>query len=184
MKIISRDVLIEGNHLRFVRKNAVTNAGKKVVWETIERVNVHGRGVVVIAALTEEKELILERNWRAPLESYILQLPAGLTDVADESEEEAARRELLEETGYQADELIPIVSVPVSPDITATRATHFFAPKVHFIGGENTDIGEEIEVIKVPIKKLDNFLLNPPRNTALDLRVPGMIWILQRKNLL
>jgi ADP-ribose pyrophosphatase len=184
MKIMKRDVVFEGQHLRFIRKDAETEAGKKVVWETVERVNIQGKGGVVIAPLTRDKELILERNWRAPLESFIIQFPAGLTDIAGESEERAARRELLEETGYKAEKLIPIISVPLSPDFTPTRATHFFAPEVEFVGKEKRDASEEIEVLKIPTRELDDFLLNLPRGTDLDLRVLGILRILERKKLI
>ncbi len=160
MKIMKRAILFEGKYLRFVRKDAETDTGRKVSWETIERVNVYGKGAVVIAALTSEKELILERNWRAALESFIIQLPAGLTDIAGESEEEAARRELLEETGYEAKELIPIVSVPLSPDLTPTRATHFFAPEVEFVGREKRDTSEEIEVNYVSLITISFLLIS------------------------
>lgn len=184
MRIIDRTILYEGTYLRLARKDAETDTGRKFFWETVERVNVHGKGAVVIAALTSENELILEKNWRPPLESYIIQLPAGLTDISGESEEEAARRELLEETGYRAKKLIPVFSVPLSPDLTSTRATHFFAPDVEFLGGENRDTTEEIEVVKVPLKQLDYFLSNLPEDTELDLRVPGMIWLLEKRNLI
>lgn len=184
MKITKRDILFEGKYLRFVRKDAETDTGGKFAWETIERVNVYGKGAVVITALTREKELILERNWRAPLESFIIQLPAGLIDIPGESEEDAARRELLEETGYKAEKLIPIIAVPLSPDLTPTRATHFFAPDVEFLGRESSDASEEIEILKVPLRELDDFLLNVAKDTELDLRVPGIIWFLEQKKLI
>jgi len=184
MRITKRDTLFEGKHLRFVRKDAETGKGDKIAWETVERVNIHGRGAVVIIAVTGDRELILERNWRAPSESYIIQLPAGLTDIKGESEEETARRELLEETGYKADKLIPIVSLPLSPDLTSTSATHFFAPHVEFAGRTGEDLSEEIELLKVPLRELDDFLLSSARASELDLRVPGIIWILERMKLL
>ena len=184
MKVINRKVVFEGKYLRFVSKDAETSTGKRVTWETIERVNIHGKGAVVIVGLTREKELILERNWRASLESFIIQFPAGLTDIAEESAEEAARRELLEETGYTAKKLIPIISVPVSPDLTPTTASHFFAPEVEFVGKQNGDASEEIEVLKIPVQKLDDFLLNLSRDTKLDLRVPGILWVLEKRNLI
>ena len=74
------------------------------------RKSIYNKGAVVIVALTTEGELILERNWRAPLESFVVQFPAGLSDREGESEEEVARRELLEETGYTADRLIPVIA--------------------------------------------------------------------------
>ena len=183
MEITKQETLYEGKYLRMVKRHFKTDTGESD-WETIERKNIHGKGAVVIIALTKEKEVILERNWRVPLASFVIQFPAGLCDKEGESEEETARRELLEETGYRAEQLIPIIPAPLCPALTPTRATHFFAPKVELVGRENKEMDEKIEVLKVPIEKLDDFLLNLPKDTELDLRVPGILWVLERGKLI
>lgn len=184
MKITRREVVFEGEYLRFVKKYFKTDAGKEGVWEMVERKNIYNKGAVVVIALTKNEEVILERNWRAPLECFVIQFPAGLTDREGESEEEVARRELMEETGYRAETLIPIISVPLCPALVPTEATHFLAREVEFVGERKKEIGEEIEVLKVPIEELDDFLLNLPLNTELDLRVPGILWVLKKKRLI
>ena len=184
VKIIEREIAFKGKYLQFVKKHFRTSLGGEGVWETVERKNTHGEGAVVIIPLTKERDLILERNWRVPLESFIVQFPAGLTDREGEKEEDTARRELLEETGYAAKRLIPIISVPLAPALTPTRAIHFFAPDVEFVGGKSEDVAEEIEVLKVPFEKAGDFLLRLPGDTKLDLRVPGILWILERRGLI
>jgi len=184
MRITKREVVFEGKYLQVVRKEFDTDMGEGGTWETVERKNIYGRGAVVIVALTKDGKVVLERNWRVPLESFVIQFPAGLTDREGESEEETARRELLEETGYRAGRLIPIISVPVSPVLTPTRATHFLAPEVEFVGRRGREIGEQIEVLKIPVDKISDFLLNLPEDTELDVRVPGILWILQKRGLL
>lgn len=184
MRVTKKELAFEGNYLRIVNKYFRTDAGKEGIWETVERTNIHDRGGVVVIPLTKKGEVILERNWRVPLESFVIQFPAGLTDLEGESEEETARRELLEETGYMAKKLIPIIPVPLSPALTPTEANHFLAPEVEFVGKEGKDDTEVTEVLKVPIEKLDNFLLNLPEDTKLDLRVPGILWILEKRNLI
>ncbi|MDO9530175.1 MAG: NUDIX hydrolase [Syntrophales bacterium] len=184
MKITKRDTVFDGDYLGVVRKHFITDTGQECFWETIERKNIYNGGAVVIVALTKKRELILERNWRVPIESFVIQFPAGLTDKKGESEEEAARRELLEETGYRAEKLIPIISVPLCPALATTRATHFFAPVVEFIGNTIRDATEKIEVLKVPLEELDHFLFNLPEDTELDLRVPGILRVLERRGLL
>jgi len=184
MKVTGRGIAFQGKYLRIVEKSFETDAGLKGVWETVERTNIHNSGAVVVIALTRERELILERNWRMPLESYVIQFPAGLCDQKSESEEATARRELLEETGYMAGEMIPIVTTPMSPALTSTKGSHFLAYDVEYVGRPARDLTEEIEVIKVPVEEIGRFLLNLPEETALDLRVPGILWILEKKKLL
>ena len=184
MRITKRELAFEGEYLRLVNKHFKTDTGKEGIWETVERKNVYNRGAVVVIALTKNQEVILERNWRAPIESFVIQFPAGLTDVEGESEEETAKRELLEETGYLARELIPIIVSPLSPTLVPTEGSHFLAREVEYIGKQGEDTVEKIEVLRVPISELGRFLLNPPDNTMLDLRVPGILWILEKKKLI
>ena len=68
-KVTKREVVFAGNYLRVIKKYLETGGGEKYVWETAERTNIGGRGAVVVVALTKSGEVILERNWRVPLES-------------------------------------------------------------------------------------------------------------------
>ncbi|MFC2010664.1 NUDIX hydrolase, partial [Chloroflexota bacterium] len=165
-------------------KTSLSKERNEIIWETVERTNVYGGGAVMIVGLTNSGDLILERNWRAAIETYVIQFPGGLTDKQDESEEETAHREFFEETGYVAKKLIHILCVPGSPVYSSIHATYYFAPEVTYVGNEKKDIAEEIEVITVPKNNLYKFLTNLPDETKLDLRVPGIIWILEGRGLL
>jgi len=185
MEVTGRKIVYEGRYLRVVEKTVDIGDGRPRNWETVERTNVHGSGAVVIVALTTRGELLFEKNWRAPIESYVIQFPAGLTDVTGETEEEAARRELLEETGYVATELVPVLLSPLSAAMSGTRAMHFFAPDVEYVGRTQAeDSAEVIEVLSVPLDGIGDFMLNLPPGVELDLRVPGILWILREKGLL
>ena len=182
MRVTGKRTVFEGQYLRVVEKAVSNKDGTHGAWETVERTNVHGSGAVVIIALTKDGDLLFEKNWRAPIESCVIQFPAGLTDLEGESEEEAARRELFEETGYAATELIPVFLSPLSAALTGTRAMHFFAPDVEFVGKpDGKDDIEEIEVLKVPVDKADEFMLSLPEGVEFDLRVPGILWLLRKK---
>ena len=182
MKIVKREVVYSGKYLRMVNDYFQSDKGTGV-WETVERLNVNN-GAVVIVAITRDNKIILERNWRVPLQSYVIQLPAGLTDKKAETREQAARRELLEETGYLANELCPIIDSPESAVLTPTSVIHYLAKNVEYVGKEKRDIAEEIEVIKIPLSDLGDFLLNLPSDTLLDLRVTGLLWVLEKKKLI
>jgi len=182
MKVTHQEVVYTGKFLRLVNKH-YRNGENYGIWETVERVNVE-KGAVVVIAITKDKELILERNWRMAVESFVIQLPAGLMDKPGETKEEAARRELIEETGYMAGRLLPVMDAPESVVLTPTNISHFFTTDVEYIGKENPDPAEQIEVLKIPLSKLKDFLLNLPADTGLDLRVTGIIWILEKQGLI
>ena len=184
MKVTSRNTVYEGRFVRVVEKTLVRADGRRGIWESVERTNIHGSGAVVIIALTRHGELLFEKNWRAGSESYVVQFPAGLTDLSGESEEDAARRELLEETGYAATELTPVFLSPLSAALSNTRAMHFFAPQVDYVGRPSISDIEEIEVLRVPAEEADDFMQRLPDGVELDLQVPGILWLLRQKGLL
>ena len=184
MEIIRKETVYEGKYLKMVEKTALTGSNREVIWETIERTNTYGDGVVTVVAMTGENEFVMERQWRAAVESYVIQFPAGLMDIENESSEEAAMRELQEETGYVATRLIPVLTAPTNPVIAPTTSRYYLAPDVECVGGENRDTGEEMEIIIVPKDEIGRFLLDLPENTALDLRVPGIILLMQEMGLI
>ncbi len=184
MKIISRVPVYQGKFIRVVDKHFLTDSGREGVWESIERTNIFDRGAVIIIAVTRDKEMLFERNYRFASESWVIQFPAGLTDIKGETEEEAARRELLEETGYRADKLIPVIASPLSPDLTSTVGMHFFAPDVELVSAPHRDLAEKIEVVKVPLARIHDYLENLPPNTFVDLRVTGVLWYIEKRGLI
>jgi ADP-ribose pyrophosphatase len=82
-----------------------------------------------------------------------LGLPAGLVE-ADERPEEAARRELSEETGYTGDEWEPLGSVASSPSLKDNWAYLFLARGVEVTTAPDPDEHELVEVVRVPVEEL------------------------------
>ena len=83
-------------------------------WEYVDRVN--ATGAALIAAVTPENKLLLVEQYRIPVHARTIELPAGIIGDepggADESNAEAARRELLEETGYAAGRIEAVTTGP------------------------------------------------------------------------
>ena len=183
MKILKTETIFDGKYLKLKRKHFKTKNGKMGFWECVERKRIKSM-FVAIFALTKNKEVILERNYRIPLESYIIELPAGLCDKKGESEIKAAKRELLEETGYRAKKLIPVLRGPVLSGITKEEMSVYFAPEAKLVKKPSTDDAEEIEVIKIPLNKLVDFVLNPPRNTKVNVKILAILPILKKKKLI
>jgi ADP-ribose pyrophosphatase len=93
-----RSVLFAGKHLNLCTVGP---------WEYVERKKVSG--IVAIVAISDAGEMILVEQFRPPLGKRVIEIPAGLAgDIAgseDEVLEAAARRELLEETGFEASDM-------------------------------------------------------------------------------
>ncbi len=129
-------------------------------WEYVVRKRC--TGIVIIIAITDQQEVILTEQYRVPLGTSVLELPAGLVgDEAafrNESLADAARRELLEETGYRAGEMTALSAGPISAGLCSEIVTFFLArqlQKEHAGGGDET---EDITVHTVPLAGLEDFL--------------------------
>ena len=107
----------------------------------------------IIFPLTADGEVVLVSQYRPPLEMTELGLPAGLVE-ADERPEEAARRELSEETGYTGDEWEPLGSVASSPSLKDNWAYLFLARGVEVTTAPDPDEHELVEVVRVPVEEL------------------------------
>ena len=108
----------------------------------------------IIFPLTEsQKEVVLVSQYRPPLETMELGLPAGLVE-AGERPEEAARRELSEETGYTGGEWELLGSVASSPSLKDNWAYLFLAGGVRESAAPDPDEHELVEVVRVPVKEL------------------------------
>jgi len=144
-------VLKEGRFLRMVAKDG---------WEWVERVNT--AGAVVIVAVTGASQLVLTEQYRVPLAARVIELPAGLVgDVAGTEQEdlaEAARRELLEETGYQADRLEFLADGPSSAGLATEVYSLFLARGVRRVAPGGGDAGEDIRVHVVPLGEVPAWL--------------------------
>src|SRR3989344_4905711 len=86
-----------GTHIRVGETAFWGSDGVERRWQWIEP-----RHSVCIFPITPAQKAVLIKNDRVPLRAPVLELPAGLKDKPRESEAEAARRELAEETGYHA----------------------------------------------------------------------------------
>lgn len=102
---------------------------------------------VNVIPLTPEKEVVLIRQYRHGIRDVTLEIPGGLVESND-TPESAARRELVEETGYEAAEMIPLGSVHPNPAIQSNQCYTFLAKDVVHTAKQNLDEKEDIEVLQ------------------------------------
>ena len=107
----------------------------------------------IVFPLTEEGEVVLVRQYRAPIDMMELGLPAGLVEESEEPEN-AARRELAEETGYAGGEWEFLGALASSPSLKDNWAHLFLAWDVERSVPPQPDEYERVEVVTVPVGDL------------------------------
>lgn len=102
-----------------------------------------------VVVLTEDNQLVFVKQHRLGTDDITIETVAGLMD-GGESPEESARRELLEETGYQAGELLLMKKLSANPAIMSNHIYFYLARNARKIAAQELDHAEDIEVITVP----------------------------------
>ncbi|WP_276496802.1 NUDIX hydrolase [Pontibacter litorisediminis] len=122
--------------------------------------------VVLVFPLTEDNHVIFVRQYKHAAADIFIELPGGVVDEHEIEPLEAARRELLEETGYTSEELEPLLEVIDNPTKDTNRIYYFLARNARKITEQDLDISEHIEVLKVPLEELESMVLSGKVNVA------------------
>jgi len=143
----------KGKYLRLVRKGT---------WEFIERCNCDG--IAIIVPVKEDGTLIFVSQPRVPVARHVVEFPAGLIgdlrprNARKESMAAAARRELLEETGYRARRIRFLTTGPAASGSSTVLITFFLATGLTRVGPGGGDASENITVFEVPLARADAWL--------------------------
>ena len=117
-----------------------------------------GVSSVQVVAETTEGNILLVQQYRFGVREYLYELPGGLID-AGEDPLTAARRELLEETGYQATSWTPLGRNPSNPAFMEGIVHHVAAKNITLAGAAQMDDGEDIVLIAMPREEVKQRLL-------------------------
>ena len=156
-----KETMASGNYVRLVKYSFTNRRGRDRTWEGVERTNCSG-AVLIIARLKPENSILLVRQYRPPVGRMVIEFPAGLLDIPGESVEDAACRELLEETGYAGKIVRVLPKVFSSPGLSGEGVTLVLMevdseryPEAPPTFNEDS---EDIEVLRVPVRELSRFL--------------------------
>ncbi len=113
---------------------------------------VHHPGGVCVAAVDEDGRIAVVRQFRYPFQTHLLELPAGKLEH-DEEPLPAAKRELSEETGLEADTWTPLGALYTSPGFSTEKLYIYLATGLHQ-GSAHPDPNEFLDVIRMPLGEL------------------------------
>jgi ADP-ribose pyrophosphatase len=138
-------------------------------------------GVVAIVAVTEQNQIILVEQYRPALAGNVIELPAGLVgDEADHANEplaNAARRELIEETGYDAPSFELLPACAAAPGVSSEVVTFFRARGLQRVGAGGGVAAENIKVHEVPLATAEDWLADRARaGTVVAVKVYAGLW--------
>jgi ADP-ribose pyrophosphatase len=174
----------ESNDKRTIWQGKYLRLVVRKTWEYVERTNI--TGIVAIVAVTDDRKLVLVEQYRIPVGKNVIELPAGLVgDVpgeADEPLEVAVRRELLEETGYQAAHVEPLFGGAPSAGLSNESITFFLATGLTKVAPGGGDETEDITIHEVPLDAVAEWLFARQRAGAtLDAKIFSPLYVYEHR---
>lgn len=149
-------------------------------WDFVRRPS--SEACVGILAITPAQEIILVEQFRIPVQRRVIEIPAGLVgdepEFAGEDLADTARRELLEETGYRAGTVVPLIATPTSAGMSS-EYTHLFhaTDLVRETTGGGVD-GENITVHHIPLADLRSWLAaQEAAGKLVDFKIHAALWL-------
>jgi ADP-ribose pyrophosphatase len=149
-KLIESEMVID-HHWSKVRRDKIELPNGKIIDDYFVNIRLD---VALILPITKNQEIIFVRQYRHGIGEFFMELPAGSFDPLTEDSQEAALRELQEETGYTTSDIKKIATVYDKPSKDTNQIHLFLAENAIKVSEQNLDETEEIEVILIPINQV------------------------------
>lgn len=146
-RTMSSETIFKGRIITLKQDTVILPNGTEHTRELVE----HPGGVGVVA-ITENGGILLVRQWRYPFSKVVTEIPAGKRDPG-EAPEHTARRELEEETGFQAGELVRLGEIMSSPGFCNEVIHLYLATKLRSTA-QCPDEDEFVEVFEMPFDEV------------------------------
>lgn len=127
--------------------------------------------VALVFPITPANEVVMVRQYKHGAGQVLLELPGGIIDPADASPEEAALRELREETGYTSAKLTKLATLHDDPTKNNNRFHLFLAQDAYPVGGQKLDHTEDIVIERIPLGQVKAKALNGEIKVANSLAI-------------
>ena len=153
-KTIEKNTLFEGRIINLRKDTALLPNGATATREVVEH-----PGGVCVAAVDENDNVLMVKQFRYPYMEIILEVPAGKRDRNGEDPLTCGKRELKEETGAQAKHYVSLGELYPSPGY-CDEIIHLFAAKDLSYGECCPDEDEFLAVEKIPLKDAVQMVLS------------------------
>ena len=152
-KQLSAEYMYEGRIIKLRRDTALLPNGNTATREVVEH-----NGGVCVAALTDNNELLMVKQYRYPYSEVILEIPAGKRDSKEEVPLECGKRELKEETGAIAQKFIFLGELYPTPGYCEEIIWLYAATGLTF-GETNPDEDEFLDVERIPLDTVIDMIM-------------------------
>ncbi len=152
-KQIASQCIYDGTVVHLCKDTIELPDGRSATREIVRHI-----GAVCVVPVTDDGQVILERQYRYAVGQVLIEIPAGKLDYPGEDWASAARRELQEETGAVAAELIDLGDYYGSPAIMGERIRMFLAKGLTF-QAQHLDEDEFLETFRLPLAEAVEMVL-------------------------
>lgn len=150
--------------------------GQTRTWEWLEKFD-----IVYILPITKSGKYLFIKQFRLPINKYVLETPAGIIE-SKSLLEEIALKELQEETGYTTDRPLEVLpKYPMCPALTSGFAYGFCARDVIKTSNQKLEDAEDIEIVELSKDELLNIVHSANIEYYIDPRLLGLITLIESK---